>query len=129
MTAPITGGNRGADFGGFTADRLPSGYIEEERFFSGVARSYVKDGAWTTNGRWGTTPGPLAPFTVRMLVRRPSDPARFNGVLVVEWLNVSSNAEGAADYLHMQEEIVRGGYAWVGVTTQQAGASTPRAPV
>ena len=126
MTAPITGGNRGAAFGGFTDDTRPAGYIEEERFFSGSARSYVKDGAWSTNGRWGTSPGPLAPFTVRMLVRRPSDPARFNGVLVVEWLNVSSNAEGAADYLHMQEEIVRGGYAWVGIGAQAAGVNAPR---
>jgi hypothetical protein len=46
------------------------GYTEEEFFFS------------------GTTLG--GPYTSRMLVRRPTSPARFSGTVVVEWLNVSS---------------------------------------
>jgi hypothetical protein len=61
-----------------------------------------------------------------MLVRRPADPRRFNGVLIVEWLNVSGLAEGAADYMQMEEELVRMGYAWAGVGAQAAGVNTPR---
>jgi hypothetical protein len=61
-----------------------------------------------------------------MLVRRPSDAARFNGIVVVEWLNVTAQSEGAADYMQMQEELVRGGYAWVGVGAQAVGVNAPR---
>lgn len=28
-------------------------------------------------------------YVTRVLVRRPTDPARFNGTVVVEWLNVT----------------------------------------
>jgi hypothetical protein len=60
-----------------------------------------------------------------MLIRRPKDAARFNGVVVVEWLNVTAQAEGAADYMQMQEEMVREGYAWVGVGAQAVGINAP----
>ena len=61
-----------------------------------------------------------------MLVRRPSDPRRFNGVLIVEWLNVTSMQEGAADFMQMKEEIERSGYAWVGIGAQASGVNAPR---
>ena len=63
---------------------------------------------------------------MRLLVRRPADPVDFNGVVVVEWLNVSAMAEGDADYQHLREELLRGGYAWVGVGAQSAGVNAPR---
>src|SRR5437868_15515919 len=61
-----------------------------------------------------------------MLVRLPADPARFNGVVIVEWLNVTAMAEGAADYMQMKEEIERRGYAWVGIGAQASGVNAPR---
>ena len=61
-----------------------------------------------------------------MLVRRPVDPRRFNGIVVVEWLNVTALMEGAADFIQMQELLLREGYAWVGVGVQAAGVNTPR---
>jgi hypothetical protein len=126
LTAPITGGTRGAPFGGLAAADLPSGYIEEERFFSATASAYSKAGVWDGTGRWSIKPTTTADYTVRMLIRRPVDPARFNGIVLVEWLNVTAQQEGAADYMQMAEEIVRERYAWVGVGAQTVGVHAPR---
>ena len=125
VSAPVTGGTRGQAFGGWTPATTPAGYLEEERFFSGTATAYQKAGAWGLDGRWEATPGTTADYRVRMLVRRPSNPARFNGVLVVEWLNVSAQVEGAADYMQMEEELIREGYAWVGIGAQAIGINAP----
>jgi hypothetical protein len=125
VTAPVTGGSKGQPFGGIAAATLPAGYVEEERFFSGTATSYTKAGTWGVDGMWEATPNTTAPYKVRMLIRRPKDASGFNGILVVEWLNVSGLAEGAADYMQMEGEIVREGYAWVGIGAQAAGVNTP----
>ena len=126
VSAPVVGGDRGQPFGGFTDASRPAGYIEEERFFSGTATAYAKAGAWATDGRWTAKPASASNYKVRMLVRRPSDARRFNGIVIVEWLNVTAMAEGAADYLQMAEEITREGYAWVGVGAQASGVNAPR---
>ena len=126
VSAPVTAGARGQAFGALTPKDLPSGFIEEERFVSEVARSYTKAGSWGTDGVWNLTPAATAPYTVRILVRRPSDPIRFNGIVVVEWLNVTAQAEGAADYMQMHELLTRDGYAWVGVGAQSVGVNAPR---
>jgi hypothetical protein len=99
--------------------------MEEERFFSGTATAYQKVGTWGIDGVWEAAPNAKADYRVRMVVRRPVDPARFNGVLIVEWLNVSARLEGAADYSQMEDEIVRGGYAWVGIGAQSDGINAP----
>jgi hypothetical protein len=121
---PVAGGEQGQPFGGL-ASAVPEGYVEEEWLLSGEARSYVRAEAWGPEGRWSVTPDETEPFTVRLLVRRPVAASRFNGVVVVEWLNVTSRAEGGADYMQMAEELVRGGYAWVGVGAQAIGIHAP----
>jgi len=126
VSAPVVGGERGQPFGGFTDSTRPPGYVEEERFFSGKATAYAKSGVWGIDGRWTAVPGAAADYKVRMLLRRPADPKRFNGVLLVEWLNVTANAEGAADYSQMAEEITRSGYVWVGIGAQASGVTAPR---
>lgn len=123
VTPPITGGSRGQAFGAWPAADRPAGYTEDERFFSGTARAYTQSGTWTVDGRWELAPGPTASYKVRMLVRRPTDARRFNGILVVEWLNVTAQSEGAADYMQMQELLLREGYAWVGVGVQAVGVN------
>jgi hypothetical protein len=122
VSPPVTGG-RGQPFAALAA--APPGYLEEERFLSGTATSYAKDGRWDVDGMWSVKPAATAPYTVRMLVRRPTDAKRFNGIVIVEWLNVTAQAEGAADYMQMQEEIVREGYAWIGVGAQAVGVNAP----
>jgi hypothetical protein len=54
-------------------------------------------------------------------VRRPKDPAKFNGVVEVEWLNVSGGLDAAPDWGLGNAELLRGGFAWVGVSAQSTG--------
>ena len=125
VSGPTTGGTHAQPFGSAAAN-LPAGYVEEERFLSGAARSYAPVGDWLRDGRWEARPADAAAYAVRLLIRRPVDPDDFNGVVVVEWLNVSAMAEGDADYQHMREELLRGGYVWVGVGAQSAGVNAAR---
>lgn len=125
LSPPVTGGERGEPFGGGAAAGLPADYVEEERFLSGTATSYVRAGAWGQDGRWDVEADETSPYAVRLLFRRPADPNDFNGVVVVEWLNVTAQAEGAADYMQMAEELLREGYAWVGVGAQAIGVHAP----
>lgn len=123
LAGPVSGGARGGPFGAAAA--LPAGWVEEEWFLSGRATSYVRQSAWGADGRWETRPDESAPYTVRLLVRRPREASVFNGTLVVEWLNVTARSEGAADYAQMEEELLREGYAWVGVGAQAVGIHAP----
>jgi hypothetical protein len=65
--------------------------------------------------------GPTSPYTTRLIVQRPSDPARFNGTVYVEWLNVSAGIDSAADWGMAHDEMVREGAVWVGVSAQSVG--------
>lgn len=58
-------------------------------------------------------------YTTRVLVRRPADPARFNGTVIVEWLNVSLDQDIDFVFGATRELIVRDGYAWIGVSVQR----------
>jgi len=108
------------------AELSRTGYVEHEFFVSGTATAFKPSGVLTTDGRWTVAAELTADFKVRMLVRRPADDKRFNGIVVMEWLNVTALAEGAADFMQMQELLVREGYAWVGVGAQAAGVNSPR---
>jgi hypothetical protein len=123
LEGPVSGGARGGPFG--AAPTLPADWIEEEWFISGEAVSYARANPWQSDGRWDVAPDETAPFTVRLLVRRPREASAFNGTVLVEWLNVTARTEGAADYAQMEEEILRGGYAWIGVGAQAVGIDAP----
>ncbi|QQC67971.1 alpha/beta hydrolase domain-containing protein [Paraburkholderia ginsengisoli] len=99
------------------------GYVEQEYFYSGTANSYDATIAGGIGAR--ATPSTTAnivtsgnPYKTRMVVRRPSDPAKFNGIVVVEWLNATSNYDVEALWLRSHEFLMREGYAWVGITAQ-----------
>jgi hypothetical protein len=62
-----------------------------------------------------------APYRTRVLVRRPKDPAKFNGVVEMEWLNVSGGLDAAPDWGLGNAELLRSGFAWVGVSAQAVG--------
>ena len=102
-------------------DLAPLGYRIDEFFVSGTASSYKLSSAPTADGRWNAVPAETVPYTTRIVTVRPSDPEKFNGTVVVEWLNVSGGADGAADWIGMHREILRHGYAYVGVSTQKVG--------
>ena len=99
------------------------GYGEQEFLISGTAQAFVNSGTLGNDGIWNVTPGATAPYVTRILVRKPLDPARFNGTVVVEWLNVTGGIDTGPDWDYEHVELLREGYAWVGVTAQFVGAA------
>jgi hypothetical protein len=97
------------------------GYVREEWFLESVASAYTLDHERGEDGRWQAARGGRAPFRTRLVVYRPEDPARFNGSVVVEWLNVSGGLDAAPDLLFLHRHLMREGAAWVGVSAQKVG--------
>src|SRR3954465_11111274 len=54
-------------------------YTEDEYFFGGTATNLQSSAN--------------APYKSRMIVRLPRDPKKFNGIVVVEWLNVTGQED------------------------------------
>jgi hypothetical protein len=96
------------------------GHTEQEWRLSGQARVYDRAGTWDADGRWGVTPRPgsARPYATRLLVRHPTDPARFNGIVLVEWLNTTLGFDLDGGWILTRDELLREGYAWVGVSVQ-----------
>ncbi len=102
-------------------DLSGTGFAETEYAAAGTASAYTSATPLPADGRYVLTPGGQADYATRVIVRRPTDPDDFNGTVVVEWLNVSAGADSAPDYTYLAEEVLRGGYAWVGVSAQRIG--------
>ena len=89
------------------------GYVEEEFLVSGTSNVY----AWPA-------PGPAqvrtadAPYTTRVLVRKPAKGQKFSGNVVVEMLNPSNLFDLNIGWAVAQEQIVANGDAWVGITAK-----------
>ncbi|HEY2884472.1 MAG TPA: alpha/beta hydrolase domain-containing protein [Rhizomicrobium sp.] len=126
-----TPGTPGHNYPFFATDMVLSdfGFIEQEFFFDGTANRYdapAPSGGVGNNAASATTANIVAtgiPYRSRMLVRRPADASRFNGVVVVEWLNVTNGYDTDVHWLYQKEFFLRAGYAWVGVSAQNAGLS------
>lgn len=97
------------------------GYQADEFFLSGTATSYALTGTATADGVWNAEPAATAPYKTRVVVIRPKDPAKFNGTVLVEWLNVTSGQDTPADWMVAHREILRRGYAYVAVSAQVVG--------
>lgn len=97
-------------------DLAAAGYVEEEFFFSGQANRYQLPAMQT-----GSVASGGYAYTSRMLVRRPAAPGKFNGKVVVEWLNVTSGYNLDALWQSSSEMFMREGYAYVGVSAQRVG--------
>jgi hypothetical protein len=119
VSGPVQGGASQANAA--VQDLASRGYAESEFFFGGTAVSY--DGEHRDDGVWDAheNEGDSAEFRSRMIVRRPLDPARFSGTVVVEWFNVSLGSDTNPTWGYAAEEIMREGHAWVGVSAQQPG--------
>lgn len=102
-------------------DLASLGFTTEEFFISGTASSYKLSGLPTEDGRWNAAPAESAPYATRIVVVWPTDPRKFNGTVVVEWLNVTGGGDGAADWVSVHREVLRGGYAYVCVSAQKVG--------
>jgi hypothetical protein len=110
LTGPIpsTQGTHGRPQTDMAFDLTPYGYVEQEFFVSGTARAV-------------TTGAADAPYTTRVLVRRPADPKRFNGTVIVEWNNVTAQHDQSPDWFWSYPMALRDGYAYVIVSAQAAG--------
>lgn len=105
--------------GSFDLGKL--GYQVDEYFVSGAASSYQAAAPFTSDGSWTVSRASTAPYTTRMVVIRPSNPAKFNGTVLVEWLNVTGGADAPPDWSIAHREMVRKGYAYVAFSAQQVG--------
>jgi hypothetical protein len=89
------------------------GYVEEEYFVSGLANVYDLNTAGTVIVRTAH-----APYSTRILVRRPARLRKFSGTVIVELLNPTARFD-----LDIQWQLSRGyflahGDCWVGITSK-----------
>ncbi|MDF0546430.1 alpha/beta hydrolase domain-containing protein [Sphingobium sp. H39-3-25] len=99
-------------------DLASRGYVEEEYFVHGQANRYrIKDPLGTAEVVDGGHP-----YTTRILVRRPKNPSKFNGIVLLEWYNVSGDQDVDFVFAAIRDHLVDEGYAWVGVSAQLQGA-------
>jgi hypothetical protein len=118
LIGPIVGGKRGRPFGSYLGDISQVGYVEEEYFIEGEASAYEFIGAFPADGRFNLAKrSDTAPYRTRILVRRPADAARFNGTVVVEWINVSAGF----DISNIDSQGLYDGFAYVSVSAQRVG--------
>jgi len=114
---------------GDTAFDLASvGYTRSEFFLEGTASAYSPTAPLTSDGKWAVTPVSPQPYKTRVVVNRPADAANFNGTVVVEWFNVSGLVDAGPAWIQMHVELIRRGYAWVGVSAQTAGINQLKCP-
>ena len=130
IAQPVAPGDASHNYIFFSSNHDLAGhsYVEEEFFISGNATRYA-----TPNQ---TTPGPSSTATViagggayktRVVVRRPANPAKFNGVVLVEWYNVTNNFDAENAWFFNWENMMRSGYVWVGVSAQRVGVNALKA--
>lgn len=89
------------------------GYVEEEYLVSGLSNVYT----WPQEGP-AEVVTPDAPYTTRVLVRRPAKAQHFSGAVVVEMLNPSNWFDLNIGWALAHEEIVDNGDTWVGITAK-----------
>jgi hypothetical protein len=92
-------------------DLSKSGYTEEEFFVSGTANIYDwgQDGAVTVKI-------PNKPYTTRILVRRPTDRARFSGTVIVEVMHDPAGVDFPLIWAWASGYWLEHGDAYVGIT-------------
>ncbi len=124
VSGPVTGGHPDVP-----ANAMPAGlaqrygYDEREYFVSGRATAYQPVGTWGADGQWTAAPSTTAAYKTRIIVRTPKDPTKFNGTVVVEWLNVTSGRDTDPDFGFAYPLLMSQGYAYVGVTAQKVGVT------
>ena len=121
VEGPVTGGQGKPFIASTTFDLAQVGYTEQEYFVSGTASAYTSSDTLNTDGKWTATPASSAPYKTRILVYMPIKASKFKGTVVVEWLNVSGGLDAAPDWVATHTELIRDGFAWIGVSAQAVG--------
>lgn len=103
------------------------GYVEEEFFIEGTANTYDLPVPREMEREIPTTGAEIVQadiaYKTRVIVRRPADATDFNGTVLVEWLNVSDGFDGEYFWVQAHKQILRDGYAYVGVSAQDNSIS------
>jgi len=122
VSAQLLPGMAGPAATGRASEIRAAGFVEEEWRLQGLAKTYSSVGTWGRDGQW-TVSARSAPeaYETRLLIRRPQDPARFNGVVLIEWMNTSLGLEVDGVWMATRDELLREGYAWVGVSAESPG--------
>jgi hypothetical protein len=108
--------------GALTVNIAHYGYVQREYLMSGTTNIYSESGFWGSNGQWNVSVAQSGvPYTTNLLVRYPTNPAKFNGTVVVEWLNCTTGGDQDPVWSEIYKEVLSKGYAYVGVTPQTAG--------
>jgi hypothetical protein len=119
LTGPVTGGRHGWPMSASLVNFGARGYIEEEFFLEGEAPVFrARDEQIRFDGRWDAVAAGTLPYKTRIAVRRPLDPDRFNGTVLLVWSNVSMGCDMVA---HDTDEITEEGFAVVIVSAQAVG--------
>jgi Alpha/beta hydrolase domain len=119
LSGPVTGGKGLSLISTTPLDLNAAHYKEAEFFAAGTAQSYSAVGAQGADGMWSVKPTASASYKTRIVVRAPSDPSKFSGNVLVEWMNVSGGVEIPPDFGFTSTQILRSGDAWVGVSAQK----------
>jgi alpha/beta hydrolase family protein len=118
VTGPLPVSPQSYPFGAADHQLVPQrlandGYVEEEYLVTGRANVY----SWPAPGP-AVVRTPDAPYTTRVLIRRPAKAKHFSGNVVVEMLNPSNLFDLNIGWAVMQEQLIRNGDAWVGITAK-----------
>lgn len=96
---------------------LEQPYVEEEFFLEGTATVFNYRTLPPVRGDIEPIPDQTdLPYKTRFVVRRPADPADFNGTVVIEWMNSTSGFDVAAVWDTSAEYFARKGIVYVGWT-------------
>jgi len=125
IASPAPPGDPSRNYPFFTTSDLAAkyDYIEEEYFVEGHAALYRRDGEGTATVE---TAGPY-PYKTRVLVRRPRSPGRFNGTVILEWINAVPIRQWdfETDWNLTNEHLMRRGFVHVGASVGRLGIHTP----
>lgn len=107
---------RGPFLAGTSFDLGTVGYCEAEYSLTAEVRAYSREPSGVDLAVSDT-----AEAITRFVVYRPEDASAFNGTVVVEWLNVSGGLDAAPVWMFTHRELIRSGFAYVGLSAQQVG--------
>ncbi|WP_409304136.1 alpha/beta hydrolase domain-containing protein [Peribacillus sp. SCS-155] len=111
---PITKTSRPFTVGGTDLEKY--GYRLDEYLVSGKANVYD----WGKDGKAASPQVRTAnaPYTTRMVVRRPENPRKFSGNVWVELNNPSRGWDVEVQWPTVQDKVLRDGDIWVSVTVK-----------
>lgn len=136
ITGPIACGTSAGDTTCSREDGLPqssklmdsnfihSNYQEQEFFIEGDAISYSSDSPLSTDGMWNDiTVFDTQHYKTRIIVAKPKNQKKFNGTVLVEAIVAAPGFDITTVWSYTKAEILRKGYAYVGVTITNRGAT------